>query len=154
MKKAWASPSTKTGFTIVELVVVIVVIAILAVVVSITYTKVQAGVRDSQRTSDIVRVKLAIEKYHADNSIYPTCPSSNACYLKFIADDLQPYLDSIPVDPSVTTAGTTGDYRYAHLNVSLDGYGISIQYENQTSCKTGKNMDPTWWSSAPTCTNF
>lgn len=155
MKKAWAL--TAKGFTIVELIVVIAVIGIIASIVSVTYINVQAGVRDGERKSDITRVKLAIEKYRADNSQYPSvCPGGDGsgCAATNLATALEPYLDAIPVDPTVSTPGSSDDYRYVRSVPTSDGYGIYINYEAQPDCKTGKNMTASWWSSAPTCTNF
>lgn len=149
MKKAWASASIKQGFTIVELVVVVVVIAVLAVLVSITYTNVQAGVRDTQRSKDLTSLKLAIEKYHADNSAYPNpCGVDVGCDVSNLSFALSPYLDSIPVDP------TSQYYQYVTGSASTDSYGLLVNYEVHTDCKTGKNINSAWWGvSYPTCTD-
>jgi general secretion pathway protein G len=154
MKKAWAL--TTKGFTIVELIVVIAVIGIIASIVSVTYINVQAGVRDGERKSDITRVKLAIEKYRADNSQYPAvCSNDNTgCAAVNLASALEPYLDAIPVDPTVSTPGSSTDYQYVRGTLAQDSYAIYIDYEAQPNCKTGKNMTPGWWSNAPICTNF
>ena len=156
MKKAWASRknSNQSGFTVVELIVVIIVIAIIVTIVSVVYGGVQRGVRDNTRTSDITRLKLAIERYHADNSEYPPCVSSGSCYAIELGPALSPYIDAIPVDPTATTPGTGNDYKYVRSAVTSDNYGVMIYYEGRPGCKTGVNITASWWSSAPTCTHF
>ncbi|MCA9336117.1 prepilin-type N-terminal cleavage/methylation domain-containing protein, partial [Candidatus Saccharibacteria bacterium] len=51
--KTWAK-NKKTGFTIVELLIVIVVIAILAAITIVAYNGIQQRSRDSIRKSDLM----------------------------------------------------------------------------------------------------
>jgi type II secretory pathway pseudopilin PulG len=138
---------------------VIVVIGILATLTAISYAGIQAGTRDSQRTKDVTQLKIALEKYHADNGSYPqACSGDNGnnnvtCAVTNLASSLQPYLATIPTDPSAT-AGSTQDYQYVRGPVNNDSYGIFINYEKATDCTAGQHVDNTWFSSAPTCTNF
>jgi type II secretion system protein G len=63
---------SKSGFTIVELLVVIVVIAILAVITIVAYTGIQARANDSRRLNDLEAIQKALALYKADNGSYPT----------------------------------------------------------------------------------
>ena len=53
----------KTGFTIVELLVIIVVIGILASIILVAYPAYQARARDSERRSDVQQVASALGAY-------------------------------------------------------------------------------------------
>jgi type II secretion system protein G len=64
---------TKSGFTIVELLIVIVVIGILAAISLVAYANVQTKARDSRRASDLSLISKAIEMYRLDNGGYPLC---------------------------------------------------------------------------------
>ena len=150
MQKVWA---LKKGFTIIELLVSIVVIGILISITIASYTNIQQRARDSERESDITQVKIALEKYHADKSMYPpACLDDDVvCTISFLASELQPYLKVIPHDPRFT-AGSVDDYSYVRSDTSNDGYGLKVKYESKAECKTGENIDTTWWSSTvPTC---
>jgi len=139
----WA---TSKGFTIVEIIVAITVVAILATIVIVSYDGIQQRTRDSQRESDITQLKIAIEKYHAENSEYPdACGNTSGCSASNLSSYLSPYLDSVPVDPS----GSSNQYQYVRNGNS---YGLRVNFEAKPACKTGVRMNSGWWgSSMPTC---
>lgn len=58
--------NTRSGFTIVELLVVIVVIGILATISFVAYSGVQARARDTIRRNDLVLIKSALMVYNAE----------------------------------------------------------------------------------------
>jgi prepilin-type N-terminal cleavage/methylation domain-containing protein len=149
--KTWAS---QKGFTIIELIVAITVIAILAVIMIVSYTGIQQRSRDSDRDSDATQLKIAIEKYHADKSQYPdSCPSGDGttCTASNLATALAPYLSKIPHDPSHTADSAT-DYQYVRDATTTDSYGLLISYEAKPICKTGANINTTWWGATiPSC---
>jgi prepilin-type N-terminal cleavage/methylation domain-containing protein len=60
----------KTGFTVVELVIVIVVIGILATIVLVLYPGYQARTRDNARKSDVQQVAAALSAYAVQNNNY------------------------------------------------------------------------------------
>lgn len=67
------SPSNhrKSGFTIVELLIVIVVIAILAAIAVAAYSRIQQRARDADRQSDMSILQKKLDMYYADNNSYP-----------------------------------------------------------------------------------
>lgn len=69
---------SKKGFTLVELMVVIAVIGILASVALVSLTGVQRSARDAQRKSDLATYRTALERYYADNQVYPGSASTTA----------------------------------------------------------------------------
>lgn len=62
---------TKSGFTLVELLIVIVIIAILAAITAVAYNGIQSRARDSARTSAVQQIQKALESYRAINGNYP-----------------------------------------------------------------------------------
>jgi len=62
---------SRSGFTIVELLIVIVVIGILAGLVFVQFNNVQGKARDSERKADIRLIESKLAEYRADNSAYP-----------------------------------------------------------------------------------
>jgi type II secretion system protein G len=155
----------KRGFTIIELLVSIVVIGILVTIMIISYSGIQQRSRDSQRASDVTKIKIALEKYHADKGQYPAvcsgddidCPASTLAPILVTT-----YIANIPHDPR-NTADSATDYRYIRGVVNpddatpgahdlSDSYGILVTYEAKPICKTGVNIDPSWWgSTVPSC---
>jgi len=143
----------KKGFTIIELLVAIVIIGILASIMIVSYTGIQQRSRDSERTSHTTQIKLALEKYRAEMSMYPAvCSGDNVgCRASLLAAPLAPYLSIIPNDPRNPVDSAT-DYRYVRGSLAQDSYAILINYEARSVCKTGQNIQPTWWSTTfPSC---
>lgn len=61
------SKQLKSGFTIIELLIVIVVIGILAVLAVVSYSSIKTRVVDSAVVSDVERVNIAELKYNSNN---------------------------------------------------------------------------------------
>ena len=66
------SANTKSGFTIVELLIVIVVIAILAAVTVVGFNGVQRRANEATAATDLRNVSLALETIYLDAGSYPT----------------------------------------------------------------------------------
>lgn len=65
------TPKRRTGFTIVELLIVIVVIAILATISVVAYKGVQSRARDALRIDKVTKLARALELYKVDKGYYP-----------------------------------------------------------------------------------
>lgn len=140
MKTAWARK--QRGFTLIELIVVIVVIGILASIVFVSFTVVQQRNRDAQRDRDIMEVQRALEKYYADNGMYPSVGSDNTGYaLTTLSAALTPtYLSQIPTPPSAAS------YQYVRGAATSGAYGIEMNYESKPNCHRGvNNQGVGWW---------
>lgn len=61
----------KSGFTLLEVMVIVSVIAILTAVVGVQYSKIQATARDSLRVSDLEQIQLALVQYKQIHGDYP-----------------------------------------------------------------------------------
>lgn len=84
------------GFTLVELLIAISLIGILTgVLLAVLNPRgIQAKARDSQRISDLSKVKVALENYFADNRSYPIAGGWVAVTSLSIATTLPKPLDS------------------------------------------------------------
>ena len=128
----------KSGFTIVELLVVIVVIAILATVMYISYNGIQARTRDDRRLTDVANIEKAMELYYSDNGSYPVPTGATGSTINggwyssgdsswnmlsglLVGSDA---INAVPVDPINTNASiltSLARYNYA-IFVSAGGY--------------------------------
>jgi prepilin-type N-terminal cleavage/methylation domain-containing protein len=63
------------GFTLIELIVVISIISLLSSVVLSSLNTVRAKARDSQRLSDMVQLRNALQLYYNDHGSYPRTTS-------------------------------------------------------------------------------
>lgn len=70
---------TKSGFTIVELLIVIVVIGILAAISIVAYNGIQQRARNTQIITGVDAYKKAITQYIITKGAYPYGSSSNIC---------------------------------------------------------------------------
>ena len=99
---------SKSGFTIVELLIVIVVIAILAAITIVAYNGIQQRARDAERQTEMQSIEKALALYFIDNGGYPTCSNTTyvpgaavgGCSIVLITSSLVPkYLTAMPADP-------------------------------------------------------
>lgn len=91
-----APRSKRTGFSLIELVVVVLIIGILAAVASPRMFDTSNKARESATRASLSTVRNAIELYRADNGSYPAAST--------LQKDLQAYLKG--AFPSVQAAGT------------------------------------------------
>jgi len=118
----------RSGFTIVELLIVIVVIAILAAISIVAYNGIQQRARDTSRVSDIAAIEKSLLLYGAESgnftvmsagsggdeagwfdTVYSTYPSVKTVLVS------TGYLNNGIIDPQnikVSTTSTTGSYAY------------------------------------------
>lgn len=71
---------SKSGFTIVELLIVIVVIAILAAITIVAYNGIQQRANDTTRMQDVASIRKALEQYKILNGGYPAATNTNSAY--------------------------------------------------------------------------
>lgn len=125
---------TKSGFTIVELLIVIVVIAILAAISIVAYNGIQSRARDAGRIQKIKDIAKAIELYKIDNGQYPPIHDGNgfesACGSqtenwghcdrnKQLSDMIAPYMK---LDPTSLSDATQGSYAYYYNSAAANNY--------------------------------
>ena len=147
----------RSGFTVVELIIVIVVVALLATITALAYRSTMASARDEKRKADAAMLRGAIEEYYSMYGDYPkpVCGGSGGTYECHANEPWQVLVDrglleKVPVPPPGASRST-----YGWLWASNSSYGVLVALENGTppnyTCKFGKNMIASWWSSAPEC---
>jgi prepilin-type N-terminal cleavage/methylation domain-containing protein len=118
-------PKYKSGFTLIELMIVVVIVSLLAVVTLPKFATGPARANDAARRADLKQIAAAIMGYKMERKAYPP----EAAYLS----QIEPYLSiwgigSIPKDPIFTydfvwvawiTWYQEGDYAY--IPVMKDG---------------------------------
>ena len=91
------------GLSLVEVLIVVAIVAILIIAGIGMYLRQLEKARDSQRKSDLDKIKIAFAEYYGDNDCFPV----DGALLNCKSEELKPYLREIPCDPS-----TEQPYRY------------------------------------------
>ncbi len=117
---------TKSGFTIVELIIVITVIGILATIGIMSYSGYRVRAEKSSVESTVQQVKLKLGEYYTDNNGYPKTKA-----------DIVTYLNSINAQTLATAFNTTKNSTDMTYAPTTDAAG---------SCTTG--------SPVPACTKY
>lgn len=109
MRKVSARYFSSQGFTLMELLISISLIAILTgVLLAVLNPRgIQAKARDSQRISDLSKVKVALESYFSDNRGYPISAgwvtvTSLPLAIPPLTVGSPTYLNTLPEDPKKT----------------------------------------------------
>lgn len=90
----------KSGYTLLELLVVIAVIAIIATVGIVSFSGTQKKARDTRRKADIDAITDALEQYYAlCGSVYPTPDVSGTKVPTSIVCGTQNIMTTVPTDP-------------------------------------------------------
>ena len=123
------------AFTIIELLIVIAIIGILATISVVSFGRVRANARDSQRSSKITVIAEALEKYYDKNGEYPSC-SAMSQPASTIADST---LTGIRSDALTAPGGTIGTSSIltscGDLTTGTDAF--SYIGDSGTPCLTG-----------------
>lgn len=92
----------RSGFTLIEIIVVIAVIAVLSSMAIYGLNTAQSAARDASRMQIMKGVQNAMQLYYADNGVYPPSNSggANCCFCGSLLDLYNGgYLSKSPVDP-------------------------------------------------------
>jgi len=126
---------TTSGFTIVEVLVVVAIIGVLTTVGFVSYGSIEAGARDSQRSSQLTVMSEALEKYYDQNGEYPGC-SAMAASPETIASTTLKGIDSAVFTVPDVAAGTNSILpSCADLTGSDDNFAYIG--DGSTACTTG-----------------
>jgi prepilin-type N-terminal cleavage/methylation domain-containing protein len=160
-KNTISSLRNKSGFTLLEILLVIAAIGILAsiVIIAINPNRQLAQVRDTQRRFDLNTMYKAMYEYQIENGELPSgmtdypngayipvcqpsvseidCQNANGITL---ADDLVPlYTASLPQDPNASSATFTG--YYVAYTVNQRPIAASFDAENVSSIAVGSTLE-------------
>lgn len=130
MDKRTQTLPTRSGFTLVELLIVIIVLALLTVVSGTSYTATMKTARDGRRKIDLESIRSALEVYHSDHSTYPDTTGGSPLS-GFLETGSKKYI-SMPKDPKTKT-----DYFYSPTSCEPIGavtvcnsYILAVALEN------------------------
>lgn len=96
-----------SGLTLIEWLIVVAIIAILIIIIFVHINPLRERNRasDSNRKSDLNRIKIAMEDYYGDYDCYPTPAPGDLLPCGGDTDtDFRPYLGTIPCDPDTDQA--------------------------------------------------
>lgn len=103
-------PSSRDGFTLMELLIVVAIIGILVTLTGMSYTKVQQQSRDARRKADLELIKSGVEIYKSDCNAYPAANLINSPATTLVGSGTptgcavsNTYISAIPTDPRSTT---------------------------------------------------
>ncbi len=144
----------KTGFTLLE---VLVVVAVMAMLMSFTMASMRSAKqknRDARRESDIKQLHNALAIYATNAGLYPICASEvvvgsagDTCIGPALMSS-QATQGRVPTDPLGATTGTCGG---AGSNVycyqSVNGFTYTIRYALETDTIPGKTIG--WHTEIP-----
>lgn len=158
----------KTGFTLIELMVVIAIIGILSTILYASFDVAKAQSRDKVRMASLKELQLAIELYKAQNGVYPTRGCGNvgdfagpgpvpaagngyASCATYITGLVPDFIPSLPNDPSFENQAGRGfyyrsngtSYKLILLNVaeSIEVDGFDEKYSRCPAVAAGTCPD-------------
>ena len=125
---------SKSGFTIVELLIVIVVIGILAAITVIAYTGIQLRARDGERQQDIASIQKVLELYYIDKETYPNATQMLDSVWR--QANLPAQGEGIYINPQDT--GSTNSMTAAGSAVLINKYSYyGVKNSGGTTCLVG-----------------
>ena len=104
----------KSGFSLIELLVVISIIGVLSAVLVANFMGMRERARDAQKIQDLGAIKNALRMYYNDNQSYPV-----ACSGSCLTTDLVSYM------PGISGVG----YTYSVLN-NGDSFVLTVGLES------------------------
>jgi prepilin-type N-terminal cleavage/methylation domain-containing protein len=135
---------SKSGFTIVELLIVIVVIAILAAISIVAYNGIQSRARDAERKSDISAIQKHIEIFYINNGFYPGVGQLQSLADQGHADWVKNNLQGLS-NESIRAPGAPSsdlDSIVGEVTATKDRYGYRPTHGNGAVCGTGSTGNP------------
>ncbi len=131
---------SKSGFTIVELVVTISVIAILAAVSLVTYSIVQRDARDSTRRANLLVLTNGLEKYYNKNGEYPSVRNLVNNFGDNTGTEIGTYLDvdsAVLKTPKLTPATETNALHEGTTYINDYILYSGVNAVDQNKCNNG-----------------
>src|SRR3989338_132233 len=130
----------KSGFRLIELLVVVAIISLLSSIVMASLNSARAKARDAQRKENLHQLDTALRMYYLDNNDFPRCGvyggggwtvrSTEAAWNACMAPTLQPYLSAMPVDPVNGSLGGLSLYYYYICYAADSSSACSSAYIN------------------------
>lgn len=130
--------TNKTGFTMIELLVVTTIIIVLTSISFVSFRGTAVRTRNTKREADISKVRSALEIYRSVYSSYPVYAGNNLTtnFTNLTANNaFTPFISS----ETITDPVNTGSYRYTYQS-SGSGTTYSVCYYTEPAttqvCRT------------------
>ena len=127
----------KSGFTLLELLIVISIISMLAILGFTSYINSLKSAKDGRRKADLQTIQKGLETYYQDNNSYPTDAAGSVpvdplepnSFCHPSGCDVAKYLETLPKDPGGSNYVYESDGTYYKLyscleNVNDNGPGV------------------------------
>lgn len=124
---------TNKGFTIIEVLIMIAVIGILTTIGLVSFSSIQANVRDKQRSSQATIISEALEKYYDENGEYPSCNDMAQAPAAVTSTTLKGLDKTILTTPQ-STSGTNSILSLCTDLASLAGNTDKFSYVGDNFC--------------------
>jgi type IV pilus assembly protein PilE len=108
----------KSGFTMIELMVVVIIVAVLAAVAVPLYTSYIKNSRKSEATARLGAILTAAKSYYQENNGWPTSATASGFYGDFTGSDHFTYAQ--------TSSASTGRYTARATGNGTDGISTSM----------------------------
>lgn len=143
----------RSGFTLIEIMVVVVIIGLLLTVVATNLTK-QLGTAESVKSrADIQGLETALAQYRLDNGFYPTTEQGLEALLLKPTSEPVPYAWNGPYLKGQTTVPKDrwgNDYLYLSPGIhNPDSYDVWTRGQDGQDGGEGEAADIGNWQSAP-----
>lgn len=126
----------KSGFSLVELLVVISIIGVLSAVLMANFMGARERARDAQRIQDLYAVKNALRMYYNDKQSYPAGTNCGSCLNTAIGSS---YMTGISGVGYTYTAAVDGDSFV--ITVGLEAGAGNDDIDSQIKCGIGTTKD-------------
>lgn len=117
---------SKSGFSLVELLVVIAIIGILSTLSVIALNNAREKARDARRITDIKQVQTALELYYNDENSYPSSVTMNGTAAITGPTSSTTFMAIVPAAPTPADGDCTdGQNTYTYSRDSVSSYHIT-----------------------------
>ena len=142
----------RSGFTLIELMVIIIIIGLLAATAIVTLANAQRKSRDAKRLADLRELQKTIETIHTETGTYPLADAAdNATWADF-GNAIADYITSVPIDPD---NDDPNDYIYTYgTNDAGTEYVIAARLEQAGHAALNGDDDSVYDNSNAGWANF
>ncbi len=123
---------SRSGFSVIELLIVIIVIGILGAIVISTYSGVRVKERNSTRQTDVQAIQTGLEAFYSQNGYYPSLKDINS--FTWRTKNMPSFNSSKLVDPSALNKNTNVAVLVA--SPVKDAYSYAVTSSNGGSCES------------------
>ena len=116
---------TKSGFTLIELVVTIAIIGILLTISAISFSNIRQKARDAKRVSDITQIQNTLSLYLRDEGQYPASLTFGNALIG--SSSSSTYMTILPNNPTPRNDGACPDSEYLYQK-SATGTDYKIDF--------------------------